>query len=435
MEASNPQHMMEMDRVQFRNLDMISHLPPNVIDVILMCLPLRDAVRTSILSRNWRYKWATIPHLTFDKRSVPSSVDDYSDLDELELVNSKLVNAIDQVLLLHRGPVHEFKCQNYLESCPAIDRWILLLSGHGVKSFTLDLLPGEQYKVPSCLFHYKNLIQLKLSRCIFKPPSKFEGFPSLKILHLQNVTIDNSFEDLISKFPFLVALTLREFDGLTRLKIRGPKLLFFDISGKLKYLCFENIPLVATARIQMTSSNNYKKSKESNLIKVLGWLHGVKRLSLEGFLLQFLAAGYVPKRLPTTYNCLKNLTLTINFLNLDDLLVALCLCRSSPNLHELCIMAHSMSATRTPDESFWEVQEHLDGLFANLRIVTVTNVSGFGEMDFVEYVLANALLLEKMNIMINEMMAREKASIFQQLMGFQRASSQARIIFLGLNKK
>ncbi|KAM3201468.1 hypothetical protein P3L10_033831 [Capsicum annuum] len=35
--------------------DMFTNLPDNVIDLILMFLPCKDAVRTSILSKKWRY--------------------------------------------------------------------------------------------------------------------------------------------------------------------------------------------------------------------------------------------------------------------------------------------------------------------------------------------------------------------------------------------
>ncbi|PHT86326.1 hypothetical protein T459_08432 [Capsicum annuum] len=43
--------------------DALSYLPDNIIDVILMCLPCKDAVRTSILSKKWRYHWNDIQHL------------------------------------------------------------------------------------------------------------------------------------------------------------------------------------------------------------------------------------------------------------------------------------------------------------------------------------------------------------------------------------
>ncbi|MCE2055106.1 hypothetical protein HAX54_041991 [Datura stramonium] len=49
-----------------RTCDIISNLPGDVINVILMCLPLQDAVRTSVLSRKWRYNWAKLPKLTLD---------------------------------------------------------------------------------------------------------------------------------------------------------------------------------------------------------------------------------------------------------------------------------------------------------------------------------------------------------------------------------
>ncbi|KAF7123283.1 hypothetical protein RHSIM_Rhsim12G0067500 [Rhododendron simsii] len=46
--------------------DIISHVPGNILDKILMCLPLQDAVRTSILSRKWRYAWVKLPQLLYD---------------------------------------------------------------------------------------------------------------------------------------------------------------------------------------------------------------------------------------------------------------------------------------------------------------------------------------------------------------------------------
>ncbi|XP_015072361.1 F-box/FBD/LRR-repeat protein At1g13570-like [Solanum pennellii] len=50
-----------------RSCDRISGLPINAIDDILTRLPLRDAVKTSILSRKWRYDWAKVTKLTLDE--------------------------------------------------------------------------------------------------------------------------------------------------------------------------------------------------------------------------------------------------------------------------------------------------------------------------------------------------------------------------------
>ncbi|POO03183.1 F-box domain containing protein [Trema orientale] len=44
-------------------LDRISDLQENVTDEILSLLPIQDAVRTSLLSSKWRYKWTMLPDL------------------------------------------------------------------------------------------------------------------------------------------------------------------------------------------------------------------------------------------------------------------------------------------------------------------------------------------------------------------------------------
>ncbi|XP_050234508.1 putative F-box protein At1g47702 isoform X2 [Mercurialis annua] len=43
--------------------DMISDLPDHIIDNILICMPIQEAVRTSILSKKWRFKWRYLPKL------------------------------------------------------------------------------------------------------------------------------------------------------------------------------------------------------------------------------------------------------------------------------------------------------------------------------------------------------------------------------------
>ncbi|KAL0314754.1 UNVERIFIED_CONTAM: F-box/FBD/LRR-repeat protein [Sesamum angustifolium] len=65
-------------------VDRISNLPGHIIDKILSHLSLRDAVRTSILSTKWRYKWVTLPYLVFDNQSVLVSAPDQT------LVKNKL---------------------------------------------------------------------------------------------------------------------------------------------------------------------------------------------------------------------------------------------------------------------------------------------------------------------------------------------------------
>ncbi|XP_059314947.1 F-box/FBD/LRR-repeat protein At4g26340-like [Lycium ferocissimum] len=55
--------------------NVLSNLPEDVINAILMFLPLQDAVRTSILSKKWRYNWCRLQALTLDRSLWKSEKD------------------------------------------------------------------------------------------------------------------------------------------------------------------------------------------------------------------------------------------------------------------------------------------------------------------------------------------------------------------------
>lgn len=209
-------------------VDNISNLPGHIIDKILSHLTLRDAVRTSVVSSKWRYKWITLPNLVFDNQSVLVSSQDQS------LVKNKLVNIVDHVLLLHSGPIQKFKLSHRdLQGVSDIDRWILFLSRGSFKEFVLEIWKGHRYRLPSSIYFCQNLVHLELFNCLLKPPATFGGFKNLKSIDLQHITMDqDAFEYLIFSCPLLERLTLMNFDGFTILNIHAPNLLFFDIGGR-----------------------------------------------------------------------------------------------------------------------------------------------------------------------------------------------------------
>jgi len=87
--------------------DEISWLPGHVTDQILSYLPFRDAVRTSVLSSNWRKKWYTLPNLVFDRQCVSAE-----DPQDSFVINSMFLKIIDHVLLFHSEPINMFKFSN-----------------------------------------------------------------------------------------------------------------------------------------------------------------------------------------------------------------------------------------------------------------------------------------------------------------------------------
>lgn len=267
-------------------VDKIGNLPGHIIDKILSYLSLRDAVRTSIVSTKWRYKWVTLPYLVFDNQSVLVSTQDQT------LIKNKLVSIVDHVLLLHNGPIHKFKLSHRdLQGVSDIDKWILFLSRGSVKEFILEIWKGHCYKLPSSLYSCQKLVHLELFNCLLMPPSSFIGFKSLKSLDLQHITMDQSaFEYMISSCPLLERLTLINFDRFAILNIHAPNLLFFDIGGIFEDVSFQDTFQLAIVSIGLyvnaESVRNLAFGRTGNLIKFFACLPHIQRLEVQNYFLK-----------------------------------------------------------------------------------------------------------------------------------------------------
>ncbi|KAK9276810.1 hypothetical protein L1049_006346 [Liquidambar formosana] len=132
--------------------DMISDLPRNIIECILGCLPVQDAVRTSILSRKWRYNWITLPQLVFDKGVFK----DEDDTEDKGIEDYDFVHSVNKVLFLHSGPILKFII--YIPNLDSyydlhINHWILFLFRNRVKELTLDnSISTVSRQLHSCIF-------------------------------------------------------------------------------------------------------------------------------------------------------------------------------------------------------------------------------------------------------------------------------------------
>lgn len=407
--------------------DRLSNLPKNVTEAILMCLPLRDAVRTSILSHGWRYEWSNLPQVVFDKHHFP-----FCENQTQTEYDSKLVKIVDQVLLLHRGPIHKFKLSTDLERCTDIDRWILFLSRNGIREFIVDKWRGQMYKVPSCLFSCQEITHLELYKCTLIPPASFRGFSSLTSLDLQVVVFSNDgLESLISNCPLLNKLKLRYIDGCTHLKLCAPSLVDISVEGAFENLCFEKTPVLVKASIKLLGNDEYQSFAHGSvckLINILGYLPSIRRLDLLDHTLQIWAAGDVPIRLPTTCQ-LKHLSIDINFEDMQAMLAALCIFRSSTVLQKLDIKAISdKNRAGISVGDFWEAHEDFNCWFSLLEIVKVTEYTGTtSELKFIEFVLANAPVLEMVQIEFKQN-AVDVLKIMRELIRFRRNSSKAEIL-------
>ncbi|KAF6160148.1 hypothetical protein GIB67_016584 [Kingdonia uniflora] len=359
----------------------IGDLPDVVMNNILVRLPIKEVGRTTVLSRNWRYKWATVPELVFDDNIF----------EENEGTYNKLVDIVGQVLILHKGPIKRFELRfPNLEDDYSIDRWIVNLCWHGIQNLILDFHSCDYqhytYKVPVSLFSCHQLSDLELSNCIVKLPHSFKGFKNLKALTLHKTTItEKEFEDLLSGCPRLETLNVED-------------------------------------------DEHPQQDKKCNLVNTLGSLPAITKLILEGYALQFLSVGNLPMKLPRGCDKLKSLNITVNFEDMNTIQVMLCLFRSFPTLDGLYISATYYGNAFEHLEDVWNLEDYFDCSFNHLRTVAMNNICGSKlELQLIKCILKNSPELKIMTVEPEEDTDASKMLI--ELIRFPRASMHAEIVF------
>ncbi|XP_071720734.1 F-box/FBD/LRR-repeat protein At1g13570-like [Rutidosis leptorrhynchoides] len=182
--------------------DIISSLPQDIIETILCLVPIIYAVRTSILSKKWRYSWTRIPKLVFSEEDL------YRGEDLLQVFC-----VIHQVLLMHQGSIFEFSLSMYADNTYAdIDQIITYLSRKNTVEklkleLNLDIDDGEErYKLPLSFFSFLHLTHLHLEHCnLDHQQPTLNGFgQQLTSLFLNNVDISEKLIlHVVSKSPLL----------------------------------------------------------------------------------------------------------------------------------------------------------------------------------------------------------------------------------------
>lgn len=414
-------------------IDRISNLPWDVLDTILVRLPLRDAARTSILSSKWRYKWTNLSQFILDDKCIPSSISDKAS----RWIEIRKI--IDQVQSNHNGPIEKFKlaaycCPNYSD----LDQWIRFLTEKGIKELIIqEFSVIKHFKLPDSVFCGPKLSHLELYGCILRLPSSFKGFDCLKILQLNHVfIISDTLEHLIRNCPVLEKLTLLNLHHLACVRIYNPNLKYVKIDSAFEDICLGHSLLLASVDIRMLpmnggiTSQHPEQGKVCTLIRVFGYLHGINRLSLSNQFLEFLANKDVPERLPTPFNSLLALELKeIRFASLKGIAASISILRSSPNLEDLLVTVYPCDDISKPVMDLVTAQLQSDFYFNQLKVVKIRGIIGTRiEWEFLRLILAHSPVLESMTI-VKFRGERISESFLQEV---ERASKHVKFISLAL---
>lgn len=230
--------------------DLISNLPDPILILIRSGLPsTEELIRTSILSRRWRYLWTSAPSLNFEYSGGRKRSD-----------KIKFKEFVDRALLNRSVNLDSFRlcCWDYY-NMSTIERWIHATVMRNVKQLDLSFSPSEDIVMPHCLVTCASLevLTLSLGGRLILP--RFSGFPALRVLQLSSVELFE--DDLVNKFLESCPLDDCRLAKLNLICISCPKLKKLSISywsnadlcGCLKLSC----PKLVSLKIIGQVASNY----------------------------------------------------------------------------------------------------------------------------------------------------------------------------------
>ncbi|KAL1556935.1 F-box/FBD/LRR-repeat protein-like isoform X2 [Salvia divinorum] len=402
-------------------VDTITTLPRSIIENILSRLPLREMVRTSLLSREWKHKWLTCPELVFDVW-----------FDQMFLTGCELNPIIHHVLRHHRGPLLRFTVQvPSIRSCPEIDEWLHLLPNHTLQDLFLRVSIGGERRLTTHLFTFQHLRNLSLESCTFHPPLGFEGFNKLVTLELQNVGLmPDRFGDFLASCSAVQTLKLFHCPAFNCLEITGPRLKLLEFDGIFSSISFKNCPLLRDVRLAFSLELNMENGFSLSLVESLSCLPALEELKLQANALEGLFRyGAAPVKLAIALKSLKNLHLTnMYFEKIAEIASAISFIRSCPILQKLRITGYTYEVVDSV-AGFLRSQEPFECL-AQLKSIKMQLFCGNdSEMEFLKYMLASAAALEETAITPHSGCVTDGGeAILNELKQYPRASSRAEFI-------
>ncbi|WCJ41319.1 F-box family protein [Euphorbia peplus] len=382
------------------SLDRISDLPSNVIDNILVLLPISEAVRTSTLSKKWKEKWRTLPRVIVDEDLLPQRYYRWSDC---------IINCI---LLKHEGRLEKFYVSTEVRDFNNVNTWLWRLEQKGIRELFLLYRRGHYNKVPSSLFSCQQLIKLSLRRCSVEPPRFSRGFPNLTSLELDKVIMKTcAFEKLISSCPLLERLTLRKLSCQDHLQINVPKLKYLCFEGAFISMCLDT-PFLEVLSINLHRNiHRFSDPDDHNpfdfRFKFCVLPSAIKELYVRCQFQKYLAACDRFTEV-VTYSHLRTLQLDeFCFEKLEQVRCLLCLIGGSVNLATLDVTACGCESEGVGNSGavtkFWEEKNKAPSSLKQLKKVRVRSFRGKDpEMKLIQHIMENAPALEEMTVECKE---------------------------------
>lgn len=248
--------------------DMFSKLPDELLSSILSLIPIKEAVRCSVLSKRWRYLYTQMPQLTFSPYFIMGS----RSVNPNPLSVATVENIISNILLSHSCDLQSFYLSTHSLRpysqwqlrYQSVMQWVQCAARKKVKNLGLCHSSESVILVPA-IFSCTLLRTLLLSNYIVSHiPLSFSGFNHLTICHFFDIDFRNdSLSRFISHCPRLENLQITnsaEFyyrSGPQKLIISAPNITIIAVEVYNVSRDFEPVELLAIncPKLEVFSTN------------------------------------------------------------------------------------------------------------------------------------------------------------------------------------
>ncbi|KAH6756220.1 hypothetical protein C2S53_004319 [Perilla frutescens var. hirtella] len=447
--------------------DRPSELPDSLIFHIFWLLPMRDVVRTTILSKHWRNLWTTIPCLNFDNYSIH----------EFD-TNGRFREFVNRALIFWRGiKIQKFKINFFSQDLKEpfvsdIDMWVRFAKDNKAEELYLhQMFICQTYSVPQYLFSsFSSLKVLSLKGCSLKINGNVR-WNQLKSLTIDSDEVD---EDVINQVlcssPRLEEcfLTLYEMRNMSirssslkklsfnnsslyesghpwkdmdELRIWTPNLEALEISGIPYRRCLlKDVSSLTHATLKFHAHNSFSGNDflQETLMQVFAAIKHVENVTLSDWCIEVLGAMKEKSLLSTMANVKFLKLIECSFVEYE--LIA-GLLETFPRLKMLVLDQDATKAVQyddDPEPRKFDAKSHLNfqtnlpnSFLRQLREVKVTWEEGDDSIfPLIQIVLKYASKLEKMAFGVKGTVSSNSLVLAsQKLLRMKRSSPTAELIF------